>query len=330
MLIGIFKKSRVLTPFILILLALLLWADSFIFFTHHSLPAQQAAPLFNLLLPFIQNFPLLQVIAAWCFLIIQAFLVNHIVTSRNLMDRFTLLPALIYVVLMSGTFEMMSLNPVLFANFFLLLALNKIFDAFPEKEIILQVYNVGLLVALAGLFYLPALLFLFLAVIALFTYTVGNIRGLLATLMGFATPFLFLGVILYLADVFEENFSAILSYQGLLQVFSHSFSYYTQAFLGFLGMLFLVAFLKVTFGHFGEKPIRIRKRFHILVWFFFIALLSTLVMEGFFEIHYALMVIPLSMFLSVFFMEMKKNLLPEIIFTLLLALILTGKLARLD
>lgn len=330
MLISIFKKSRVLTPVILVLVALLLWIDGFAFSGTQTFTGDYMAPLFRIIVPFIESFPLVSVVTAWLFLMLQAFIVNYVVTTKGLIDRHTLLPALIYVVLMSSTFEMLSLNPLLFANFFLILALNKIFDTFAEKDVPIEVFNVGVLISLAGLFYPPALWFFFLAIASLFVYLVGNIRGILATLMGFATPFLFLGVYYFLIDSLEQEVENLIYFPEFFKVFQYSFSYYTQTFIVFFSILFLMSFVRVTFRHINDKPVRIRKRFNILVWFFVISLLSTLTTTGFFEIHYALMLIPLSMFLAVFFMEMKKKRLTEIIFSLLLLLIVIGKLARLD
>ena len=330
MLIKTFKKSRQFDPFMLMLVALVLWIDAFLFFGQHQWTVVAPAPLYQPLLVFVNNFPLLQVILAFLFLLVQAFMINHISTSKGLMERHTLLPALIYVVLMSSDFSMLALHPVLIANFFLLLAINKIFDTFSEKDVAIEVFNVGLLVALAGLFYYPAMLFFLLAVIALFVFRVGNIRGILATIIGFLTPLLFLFVFFYVTDQLEQQLDAIFSYTRPFLVFTHTYGYYSQAFLAVLATLAFFSFLNVLFRYGADKPVRIRKRFIVLVWFFAIGLLSALLTTGFFEVHYAMMLIPLSVFIAVFFMEMKKPFWAELSFSLLLLLIIIGKLARLD
>jgi hypothetical protein len=330
MLIKSFKKSGQIDPLILVLVALLLWIDGFLFFGQHHWTVVAPAPLYQVVLPFVSNFPLLQVVLAFLLLLLQAFMINHVTTSKGLMERHTLLPALIYVVLMSSDFNMLALHPVLIANFFLILAINKIFDTFSEKDVPLEVFNVGFLVALAGLFYYPAMLFFFLAVVALFVYMVGNIRGIMATFIGFLTPLLFLFVFFYLTDQLQQRLDAIFSYPQPFLVFYQNYGYYSQAFILVLAGLAFFSFLSVLFGQAADKPVRIRKRFVVLVWFFAFALLSALVATGFFEVHYAMMLIPLSVFIAVFFMEMKKPFWAELSFSLLVLLIIVGKLARLD
>ncbi len=327
MLIGIFKKSTVFTPLVLILVALLLWLDGFLLAGTQVGPLQQSAPLFAIMGPFIENFPLLQVLTAWVFLILQAFLINYVVTSKGLMDRYTLLPALLYIVVMSSSFSMLWLHPVLFANLFLILALNKIFDSYHEKHVAREVYNVGLLVAMAGLFYAPAALFFLMSLASLFVYRVANLRGLLAHLTGFATPFFFLIIVYYLTDSLHANL-ALQEHFSLFGVFNQDFSPYLQVLLAFLGLLFFISFFRVTFSHITDQPVRTRKRFNVLTWFFSVALLSVLAAGPFLQNHYAMMMIPLSMFLAVSFMEMKKNRWAEVIFSLLILLIVIGKVMR--
>ncbi len=328
MLIGIFKKSTVFTPVVLIMVALLLWLDGFLLFSTQKPQLQEVAPLFGIVVPFVENFPLLQVVTAWIFLILQAFLINYVVTSKGLMDRYTLLPALLYIVIMSSSFNMLWLHPVLFANLFLILALNKIFDSYHEKHVAQEVFNVGLLVAMAGLFYAPAALFFFMSLASLFVYRVATLRGLLAHLMGYATPFFFLGVVYYLTDSLHENLT-LRGHFPLFRVFYHDFTTYFRILMVFLGLLFFISFFRVTFSHIADKPVRTRKRFNILTWFFAMALLSALVADHFLLVHHAMMMIPLSMFLAVTFMEMKKNRWAEVIFSLLILLIILGKVIRL-
>jgi hypothetical protein len=191
MLVGVFKKSGLYPSVLLLLVGVLLWVDAFFLIPDLIFIPIDPGPLFKIILPLKDSFPLASLVAAWTLMMIQAFMLNSLMISKGLVEKRNLLPALVFIVFSSSFPQMMSLNPVMFANFFLLICLFRIFETYPEKEVPFELFNVGMLVALAGLFYLPALWFFVLAFASLFIFRVGNIRGILATIIGFITPFFF-------------------------------------------------------------------------------------------------------------------------------------------
>lgn len=329
MLIRIFKQNAPLSPILLLVVGLLLWADGFIFYNKVSLVVDDPAPLYGLFAAMLQGMPMLSLVVAFTLLLLQVFIVNYIAQSNSLLSRPSWLPGFLYLVMMSSDPSLISFHPLLLANLFLLIALARALLAYSEGEVMLEVFNVGFLIALAGLFYYPALLFFLWLIVVMGIYFLLHPRGLAAAIMGFLTPFFFLLTYFYLSDQLEVRLEQMLAQYDPLLILEQSYSPFSTMMIVFLGLLSFLAFMKLTMVFITDKPVRIRKRFRVLIYFFVFSLLSVLVVTDYFEVHHALMMIPLSVVLSVFFIEMKRKWLAEVVFYLFLALVIAGKVIEL-
>ncbi len=330
MLIGKFKTNHPFLYAVLLLLAILLWMDGFIFYRDTPTLFEETAPLYSLLGAFFSYYPFLGITASFLFMIIQAFLFNKVITEKNLVDRNSQLPALLFMVLMSSSFSLFGIHPVWFANLFLILALDKIFDVFTEEEVYLEIFNVGFLVSFASLFYLPALFFILLLVASLLIYFFVNIRALLASIMGLITPYIFVVLYYYWFDMLEEKAAEIVVFAQPLDLLSFQpepFAWVSIIIFGFVG---LVSVFKIYFGTLPDKPVRIRRRYKLLLVYLIVALLSVAFSGNHIHIHHGVIMVPLAGIIAGFFQENKKMFWSELFFSLILLLILVGKLARLD
>jgi len=192
MLIKTFNKTRPTLYLLLPFLGLLLWLDAFMLYKQTEVVSISTAPFYTWMAGFLDSYRFLNVTLAFLFLVVQSFLINYVAARHDMLDRSSFLAGFFYMVLMSSSFSLLHLHPVLFANFFLILALDKIFKAYGEEEVFLEVFNVGLLIGLATLFYYPSVFFLLVLAYALMIYYVFSLRGIMAALLGFITPLFFL------------------------------------------------------------------------------------------------------------------------------------------
>jgi len=72
---------------------------------------------------FLLEYPRIQAIIAILIIFIQAVCINYIVNKHRLLVRPNLFPGLLYILLTSFHKEFLLLNPIILANFFLLIAL---------------------------------------------------------------------------------------------------------------------------------------------------------------------------------------------------------------
>lgn len=307
MILRYFHKFQTLTPLLLVLAGVVLWADELLL--PGALPVQPAR------------------VVALVFLIAQAFYLNHIVTSQGLIDRQSYYTAVIYLVLMSSDSDMLELHPVLFANFFLMISLHQVFRTYKEETVLVEVFNVGMLIAIAGIFFQPALLFLLFLIISLFVFYYTDLRSFLAAFLGFAAPFFFAALYFFLTDTLPERIEYFSQWIGTMGLPAPRTSPFTSVLLVFLGAACLLAFSRLLFSHIPDKPIRIRKRFRVLIFFLVVALLTLFFGHPFRMVHMGLIYLPLSVGLAAYFHHIRSRVLPELIFTLLLLIILADKWA---
>ncbi len=328
MFISAFKTSRVYLPFLIILVAFLLWLDGFWFYHETTVPRDIVAPLYSMILPFFDTYKFLNVLLAFIFLIVQAFMLNHVITSKNLVDRHSYMPGFIYAVLMSSSFDMFSFHPVLVSNFFLILILNKIIDVFDEDKVYLEIFNVGLLIAVASLFYFPAIFFAVLAVIALFVYYLASLRGIIATLIGFFTPYFFLGVYYFMIGKLEMHLVYFIDIYKPFLILNIELETFFLTYVIFFAILSLAAIVKVFFSVIRDRPIRIRKRYNILFYFLVISLVSIFFITDKHILHLGLINIPVAGILACFFHNNRKKFWNELLFTLLIIFLILAKFNR--
>ncbi|GAB4398398.1 MAG: hypothetical protein OHK0053_16990 [Microscillaceae bacterium] len=119
--------------------------------------------------------------------LVQALMFNEILRGRQVFLDLTLVPALLYVVLMHIFPDMFVLSPPLLANTFLLVVVRYLFLHIAERRRYSAVFEIGAYIGLAALFYLPAGMFLLVPLLAFLSFT--STKSLEYLLMFFAFLF---------------------------------------------------------------------------------------------------------------------------------------------
>lgn len=327
MLIRHFTRTQSLTPVLLFLTIAVLWAEVFLepetlFFS----PSDNPAIFYAILQPLLANHPMISWITAICFLFIQAVLINHIVTNHGIFDRYSAYTSLMYVLLMSSSRELLYLHPALFSNFFLLLAIKQIFDAFDKDEAMLEVFNAGMLIAIAGLFYYPTLFLFLLLIICLLIFYLIGVRSLLAASLGFSLPFLYMAAYLFLTDRLQEHTATMTLATGWDGHWFQGMDWLHVALWAFVALLSLLSFFHLVLVFLPDKPVRLRKRLWVLVHLLAISVALLLVFPAKYFYQLSLLFIPVSVLLASFFHVIYRKMIFTILYVLLLGLVLATKL----
>ncbi len=328
MIIGKFKTNH---PFLfgqLIIIAIIFWLDGFLFFRQTELPGRNAAPLYLMISDLFENYKLISLFFSFFFMLLQAFMFNRLIADKNIVDRNSWLPALIFIVLISSSFNLFGLQPIWFANFFMIIALEKVFEVFDEDTVNIEIFNVGLFISIASLFYFPATLFIILLIAALIIYYQINLRAILASVAGLLLPWIFVILYYYWYDLLGEKLNYLRELRINFDLLSLPITPFGWAAIGVIGLISVIAIVKLYLGTLRDKPIRIRKRLQILLIYLIISILSISFVGTHVKVHHGIIVIPLAGIIAGFFQENRRALLGEILFSLLLLLLLVGKLAR--
>lgn len=328
MIIGKFKTNHPFLFGLLIIIAIVFWLDGFIFFRQTELPDQNAAPLYLLISDLFENHKMISLIFSFFFMLLQAFMFNRVIADKSIVDRNSWLPALIFIVLISSSFNLFGLQPIWFANFFMLIALDKVFEVFNEDSVNIEIFNVGLFISIASLFYFPATLFIILLISALVLYYQLNLRAILASIGGLILPWIFVILYYYWFDLLGEKLVYLQELSINFNLLALPITPFGWASIGVIGLISITAIVRLYLGTLRDKPIRIRKRLQILLIYLVLSIVSIAFVGTHVNVHHGIIVLPLAGIIAGFFQENKRALLGEILFSLLLLLLLVGKLAR--
>ncbi len=326
MIVRAFGKIYWYTPLLLFIAGLVLWMPAFAdpgSSLVHLYPAN--APLYKLIYPLIHQKPLLFLVTAFLLLLIQALMTDYLASSAGFTDRYFSLTGLIYLLLLSSSDRMLSAHPIIFANLFLLLASLKVFKAYSKEERTLEIFNAALLTAIAGLIYMPSLVLFPVLIISLVVYRLFSMRSLLASFIGLATPYLFLGTWYVMAGTLAERmdeFYIELKPQLVLAKFIDTWG--KLSFIVFTAFV-LLATLRLWLVFAADRIIRVRMQVRVLLSYFLLSLLAYFLAGGYTHLHFAMVAIPLSVILSVFFYDIGSRRIREMAFYLFLAFIVAGR-----
>jgi len=324
MLISFFKKSYLFQYVFFVWIAGLLWFGTFII-PSELIPGTDPflQPAYALILKAIGSNGLVGKIIALILVLTGAFLFNQILIKHELVPKNTLIPALVYMTLMSHSDHLLKLEPALIAGMLLLYVLHFLFQVYTEEDAYSQIFNSGFLTGVASFIYFPSIFFIFFIWLTFIVYRLYKWREWFIPITGVAIPYMFLLTYFFWFDQLDLVIQAYLTYFGSLFPLQFNFELdpLNYAITGIILFLFLWSFLKMA-ADIQEKNISIRKRFGSVFWFFFISFMIYIFADFHDTSHLILLTIPLSVYISNGFSHLRKKIWIELLFGVLLILII--------
>ncbi|MBA3706984.1 MAG: hypothetical protein H0W84_14105 [Bacteroidetes bacterium] len=315
MFIGFFKSNNASSFVFLPFVALAIWMFGFI--SPVVLPVSHTMPLYELIAGLFSGIPLLNTFIGFLLIIAEAFLLNYIVTKNEVIIKQSYLPALFYIILMGNNISMLTLYPPLFANLFLLFALNTLLSSYRKDVAFSQVFDAGILVSIASLFYFPSIIFLPVLGIGLLILRPFIWREWVISFIGVIVPYLFIITYYFYNDTlnylwYDKFFFPILEKKSGLN-FPKAF----YLMLGISSLIILFSFGKVL-GTLNAGAQKTKKGILLLIWLFIFSCLSVFIAPEITTKYFAPMLIPASVFCAYYFVNIKKRWWAELLFLLLI------------
>jgi hypothetical protein len=323
MLLRLFKGTGPGVMFFIIITLVAVWISAFLNAQTDSLSPYETnpMPLYILMKIVIGSNHFLGVLFSFSMVSLIAFLLVNFNTNVFFINERTFLPALIYI-LISGLFpKCQLLNPALPASIFLILAVIRIVDSYRKPGTAYNFFDAGILISTGSLFYANLIWFGLLLIIGIAILRTGNFREIAISVIGLITPYLIAFGIYYVTGL---DLAALLS---LIEdnLFGRSgdfiFSRLTIVVLIYTGLIILLSIVYLFMG-LNSKKIKSRKTFSLLNWVFLISMAVYIVLPSVSVEIVWLTGIPVSYFLTHYFVFVKKKIVPEIFFSVLFALIL--------
>jgi len=316
MLLKLFKSNNPSVIFLIPLVGVILWIPALfnIPIHHQTASVENTTFVFNWLFKLMSFHPKASVILALIIVIIEAYMLIGLNLKYIFIENKTYLPSLLFVIFASIFSSYQMLHPLLIANFFILLAIEKTFIFEKSTNKLKRYFEGGFLLGLGTLIYPNIFVFIVVIWLTQIILRAFNWREWLTSILGLITPFVFYLAILFLRGGMDGLFQKL----GLL-VFSPieklQFSFYSAVAVGFIVLIIVLSML-IGFQAVSAKKISTRKYFSLFFWFtlYVIALFFTHPSFGL-ELTVTL-AIPLSMICSVFFIEIRSKWISEVIFAL--------------
>lgn len=328
MLIHFFRKSYLFQYLLLLFISIVLWIGAII--RPMAIPVDSESyltPAYSLLLSILNGNLTLHAIIAMVLVISGALVFNYSLTKFDLVRKNTLVPAMIYIVLMSYSPSLLGLHPAALPALFTVLILFYLFQVYTEEEAYAQIYNIGLLIGISSLFYFPSIFLILFIWLTFVVYRLYSWREWVIPITGIITPYIFLFTFYFMVDNLEPAYLAYVDYFTKMTIFRFSFDFSILNYIITTLIILLSlwsAFLLLT--DIQEKIISLRKRYWAIFYLLAIAILTYFISDVFFKWHQIFILIPASVFIAYAFSQLKNLKWVEIIWGILFILIVINNL----
>ena len=190
-----------------------------------------------------------------------------------------------------------------------------------KQGIAYNFFDAGILISTGSLFYANLIWFGVIIIIGIVLLRTVNVFELAVTLLGLITPYLITFGLYYVLGYDLETLMALIYNNLFSNTESYSFPRLTIVTLVLAAIIVLISSGFIILLQ-NTKKIKSRKTFSLLIWVFVISLVVYLSMPSVSVEMIWLTAIPVSYFLSHYFIFSRKKLVSEIFFTILLILVL--------
>lgn len=319
MLIRLYRSTGFFPPVLLVFLTAAVWIVSKSI-SYNVVPAN-GMPLYDLVVTILSLAPeWVGPVLGGLLLASQAIHWNLVLNSNEVQYKQSWLPALMYLILASILPPFLWMHPLLFVNSMLILLLDRIFRLYKNKSTASLIFDAGFILSLASLFYRPVIylfVFFFLALMILRPF---SWREWMIGIMGLFLPIFFTYVYYLLTDQSGIFFSRW-SFSSIRPAVELPVGLGIQPYLpglGILCLLFLVSVVRVQSNYYRNVT-KTRLIQQLLLLMIPILFIITLINTDAGLYRYSLLALPLSVFLSYYFLIGKKVWMMELTLVLLLA-----------
>lgn len=256
-------------------------------------------------------------VAAALISLFQILYFNYVIRVRDVFPEKTYIPGVIYAIFLSISFDLATLSPMLMATTFLLLAWGTLLAMIQRRQITNEIFEMGLYIGIATLFYLPMALFSVWAFICLLFYTGTTFRQHILGFFGSIFPLLMVVLFFYLNDGIEDvNRNLLTSVFQVRQYALNDFSSliitlvipFAVGLVGFMRML-----TNVRLVNYQSRSQQI-----MAIWFI-VSVLTIPLMQYLAPMQFVLFVPVVAYFATYYFQSFKKRWIAELLFMGMLA-----------
>jgi hypothetical protein len=323
MLIKFFRGTGPGQMFLILLTTLGVWLSAFFYptvpvsFSYDLNPM----PMYILLKQLIGGNAFCGVMVSFSLILIMVFLITNFNTTHFFINERTFLPSIIFV-LLTGLFpHYQTLNPVLPASVFLMLAIRRIIDSYRKATTAYNFFDASLLIGTGSLFYANLVWFAILVFIGIAIFRTRNIKELIISVIGLVTPAMIAIGIYYIEDKDIPSLLDILKANLFTGSEKYSFSIFSVVGLILMGLIILISTVHLL-SLLNNKKIKSRNTFALLIWSLAISVAVYFAVPSSSAEIIVLAAIPASYIIAHYLIFSRNRILPEICFAVIFILVI--------
>ena len=315
MLLEIFKSNKSIVGVLIVILSVVLWIPGF-FISHETILATPIVGFSGVDFLFTPRW--LNVIFTALLISGQAVYLNYIVSVNKLFKSNSFLAALFYVLLNGAGLVLFSLNLILIVNTFVLLLLHQLFKLYNLQQATTTLFNLGFFVGIAIVLYNPLIVLLPLTIFGIAYVRTPKGKDFLILLIGLLVPFVYWITYLYLTNQLITTIDNYVLFHTNEVDKVVTTNYY---FLGFVSLLSILAMLNLILT-IGRNVVKTRKLLMMVLLLLGVSSVTFLFSTQDYRVTYLILTVPVAIVLANFLTSIKKRIIGELIFILLIVSIL--------
>lgn len=318
MLIRLFRTSQPLLTFLLLLPVV---AASFSSYNYHfSTVSANGMPFYDAVLQLLGGLPSwVRVAVSMTLIYLQAIHLQFILNRHEVLYKESWLPALMYILLATMIPEFQWFHPMLFINSLLLFALDRIFYLYKNDKPLALDFDVGFIIGLASLFYLPLLIYIIFFGAALILLRPFSWRDWATGIIGVFLPLFFGFCYYFLTDRFMLLYDKLLL-SGISRP-QHLKDLLPQEYLISLAapVLFILFGLFKQLTNFYKNVTRTRLNQLVIILFAITGILATVFADTPQIFRLFILVIPASVWAGYYMLSIRRVFLAEIFLLIMIS-----------
>lgn len=268
MLLRFFRLTNAPVILMIPFLGLLLWLSPLFSVPESTFFFDKAQmPLYKFVTDFIPAHSFAGTLLTFGLVILQGYLLVRLNTRFIFINNRTYLPVLFFIMITASIPELQRLNPVIFSGFFMVLALEKIFDSYGNSGVDYNIFLASFYLSVGALFYPFLIFFMFTVWISLGLLRPFKWREWLFTIIGFLLPVFFIFSFYYL--VHDQPLRLIADIKAVIDFKYHAPDYQIPSVIFLAIILFLIImasqFILIVYPN---KKIISRKAYSVFLWLF--------------------------------------------------------------
>ncbi len=192
MLLKFFKQTLPQVIVMIALFTVLIWLRSF--FSDQTYPFYFDSikmPFYASITSWLSNNTLYGKILAFIVMLFTGFYLLQINSKHIIIKQRTYLPTFLYLVLISSFITLHQINPAVFASLLFVFVFDHVLSVYHKENVLDNLFRAGFYIAIASLFYAPAILYFIALLLSIISIRSFNLREWFAAFFGLITPWFF-------------------------------------------------------------------------------------------------------------------------------------------